>query len=328
MQSTENVCVQVSALQAGHLTLPERFFVHPASQTARRTVPSLSFLIEHTNSHTRQTTRLLFDLGLRHPTSNYPLPIQTHIQGRQPLTTEPDVVESLSKGGLSLEDIDYVVFSHVRFSSPSLALTNRKHKIHWDHIGDPKLFPKSTFIVGPGTSTLLDGTEKRLRGGHSFFESDLPPARTIEIPLNTESKRDSPVEGTVPNFEQQWKPDGILPRTIDVFQDGSVLLVDAPGHLPGHMNLLARVGSERYVYLAGDTCHGRRLVRGEKGISEWLDEEGHVCCIHVDKVEAERTIGRVRRLEEMGVEVIFAHDVEWEEDLRNRGRFFAYSEGQ
>ena len=127
MQSTEDVCVKVSALQAGHLTLPERFFVHPASETARRTVPSLSFLVEHTNPQTSQTTRLVFDLGLRHPTSNYPLPIQTHIQGRQPLTTEPDVVESLSKGGLSPEDIDYVVYSHVSLSNPFPVLyTNTK----------------------------------------------------------------------------------------------------------------------------------------------------------------------------------------------------------
>ena len=145
-----------------------------------------------------------------------------------------------------------------------------------------------------------------------------------------ESKRDSPVEGTVPNFEQQWKPYGILPRTIDVFQDGSVLLVDAPGHLPGHMNLLARTGPNGFVYLAGDTCHDRRLVRGEKSISEWLDEQGLICCIHIDKAEAEKTIERVRRLEEQGVEVVFAHDVEWEENLENRKRFFGSTseEGQ
>lgn len=127
MQPSRDVNVKISALQAGHLTLPERFFVHPASETARRTVPSLSFLVEHTNPTTKQTTRLLFDLGLRHPTSNYPLPIQAHIQGRQPLTTEPDVVESLRKGGLSPEDIDYVVYSHVRLSksASSTILTPR-----------------------------------------------------------------------------------------------------------------------------------------------------------------------------------------------------------
>ncbi|KAJ5703010.1 hypothetical protein N7488_010558 [Penicillium malachiteum] len=305
MESNKSeVYVQVSALQSGHLTLPDRFFIHPASETARRTVPSLSFLIEHTNPQTKRITRLLFDQGIRNPTSNYPLPIQKHIQNRQPLTTEPDVVQSLSKGGLSPSDIDYVIFSH----------------IHWDHIGDPKAFNTSTFVVGPGTSSLLDGSETRLRGGHSFFESDLLPSdRTIEIPYNPENHK---TDSAVPSFSPAWKEYGILPRTIDIFHDGSVLLVDAPGHLPGHLNILARVEEGKFVYLAGDTCHDRRLLRGEKSISEWLDEGGHVCCIHINKEEAEKTIEMVRGLEEQGVEVIFAHDIEWEENPENPERFF------
>lgn len=105
--------MQVSALQAGHLTLPERFFVHPSSAVARKTVPSLSFLIEHVQSHSGKITRVIFDLGLRHP-SNYPLPIQNHIKTRQPLSAEPNVVQSLAAGGLSPDNIDFVIYSHVR----------------------------------------------------------------------------------------------------------------------------------------------------------------------------------------------------------------------
>jgi hypothetical protein len=112
-------CIQLHALQAGHLTLPERFFVHPFSDTARRTVPSLSFLLQHLDTDSGKTTRIVFDLGLRHPTSNYPVPIQRHIQTRQPLITEPDVVKSLEEGGLSPSDIDFVIYSHVR--NPSLS---------------------------------------------------------------------------------------------------------------------------------------------------------------------------------------------------------------
>lgn len=128
-------------------------------------------------------------------------------------------------------------------------------------------------------------------------------------------------EGHVPDFHQPWRPHGSLPQTMDIFQDGSVLLVDAPGHLPGHTNLLARTGPDNYVYLAGDTCHDRRLMTGEKDIGEWVDEQNHTCCIHADKEEAARMIARVRQLESEGVEVIFAHDVEWEEDSRNASRF-------
>lgn len=115
---------------------------------------------------------------------------------------------------------------------------------------------------------------------------------------------------------------GELSATLDLFGDGSLYIVDSPGHLPGHINLLAHVGEDRWVYLAGDACHDRHIMRREKEIGEWHDSQGRLCCIHADRSRAEETIQRIRDLEEMGVEVIFAHDVEWENDARNRNRFF------
>lgn len=112
-EATSEATVEVHALQAGHFSLPERFFVHPASETARRSVPSLSFLIIHQNQVTNRTTRIVFDLGLRRNENRYPVPIQKHIESRQPLTTSPDVTQSLAAGGLSPKDIDYVIYSHV-----------------------------------------------------------------------------------------------------------------------------------------------------------------------------------------------------------------------
>jgi len=112
-ESAPEATVEVFALQAGHLTLPERFFVNPASETARRTVPSLAFLIIHQDPVTNHKTRILFDLGLRRDIARYPEPIQKHIETRQPLTTLPDVTQSLAAGGLTPDDIDYVIYSHV-----------------------------------------------------------------------------------------------------------------------------------------------------------------------------------------------------------------------
>lgn len=191
------------------------------------------------------------------------------------------------------------------------------------------MFGKSTFVTGPGTSSLLDGSNFALRGGHSFFEIDLlRESQAIEIlkdgkfrNMNT-MKEDISFDDDIPNFSQSWEPRGSLPRTMDIFQDGSVLLVDAPGHLPGHMNILARTGQDKYVYLAGDACHDRRIMTREKEIGEWHDEHGHICCIHANRKEAERTIERIKQLELDGVEVIFAHDVEWEQNPENQKRFF------
>jgi hypothetical protein len=63
-------------------------------------------------------------------------------------------------------------------------------------------------------------------------------------------------------------------------------------------------------------------MRKEKAIGTWQDKEGFTCCIHADRRKAEETIERIKGLEERGVEVIFAHDVEWEQDPKNSVRFF------
>lgn len=313
--------VEVHALSAGHLTLPEEQFIHPASDGARRTVPSLAFLVQHYDPGENGITRILFDLGLRRDIERYAEPIQRHIATRQPLTSDPDVVRSLRAGGLGPDDIDYVIYSHV----------------HWDHVGEPRDFHWSKFIVGHGALDVLAGRSRSLRGGHSFFESDLlEPSRTIELP-DPAGKRE--VQGVADmEFTGEWKPpitDNLkgpwtrldnLPAVLDVFNDGSLFIVDAPGHLPGHINLLARTlkddGNVGWVYLAGDACHDRRIIRGEKSIGEWLDAQGEVCCMHADRAQAEQTIERIRELEREGVEVILAHDVEWAGNASNAKRFF------
>lgn len=195
--------------------------------------------------------------------------------------------------------------------------------MHWDHIGESRDFPSSKFVVGHGALALLDGTPSGLSGGHSFFEKDLlPKGRTIELldPNSSPTSRISEEAGII-NFNREWRKHGSLPKVLDLFNDGTIFIVDAPGHLPGHINLLAYTSSKIHpIYLAGDTCHDRRLLTGEKQISTWEDAEGRVCCIHADRWKGHDTIKMVRILEGEGVEVVLAHDGVWEE--RNGDRFF------
>lgn len=119
--NTSTATVSVHALSCGHFTLPEHQFVKPSTLSARRTVPSLAFLIQHTAS-SGETTRIVFDLGLRADLHRYPPPIQKHTENRRPIATKPDVVQNLARGGLAPDDIDYVVYSHVRDLPPCIVI--------------------------------------------------------------------------------------------------------------------------------------------------------------------------------------------------------------
>lgn len=220
--------------------------------------------------------------------------------------------------------------SSTHMYSPMQQLTGQclltKYKVHWDHVGEPRDFQRSTFIVGHGSLAVLAGQSASLRGSHSFFEADLlDPDRVLELADPNENSPEGENSGMRP-FSGSWSTVDSCPPVLDVFGDGSLYVVDAPGHLPGHINLLARVSDEkegsRWVYLAGDACHDRRILKREKSIGEWYDATGHVCCIHADRAKAEETIEQIRALERNGVEVIFAHDTEWESNVQNRSRFF------
>lgn len=306
----------VHALEAGSLTLPAAHFLDPCEPGVRITKPSLSFLIQHTDDNGK-LTRILFDLGIRRIASEYPPELQKHMQTRQPLSTDPDVRKSIERGGLRTDDVDVVILSHV----------------HWDHVGRPKDFQKALFVVGHGTLQLLrSGASAGGTGGsHSHFEPDLLPlARTIELgpavhPTTVTPASKDPASGRARISKAKWQPLLHLSAGLDVFGDQSLFIVDAPGHLNGHINLLARTGPETWVYLAGDSCHDRRLLTGDVDIAEWTDVHGRTCCIHTDKVTARQTLRNIRELEILygeEIEVILAHDDGWYNAPSNKIRFW------
>lgn len=102
-QAKENeVNVTISALQGGHLTLPERLFVTDADPEKSVTVPSLCFLIKHPSlgHNGRDTVNVIFDLGLKRDLTKYTPAMANHIANRQPVVTDPDCAGSLRAGGL------------------------------------------------------------------------------------------------------------------------------------------------------------------------------------------------------------------------------------
>ncbi|KAM5357488.1 hypothetical protein ACJZ2D_016217 [Fusarium nematophilum] len=343
-------CVSVSALDAGHITLPERLFITNADPQRRATVPSLSFLIQHqpsqsipinNNSHNNdKPTRIVFDLGVKRDLNGYREMQLAHVADRQPVITDPDCADSLRKGrpdagepyrNLSQplldpgKDVDFVILSHV----------------HWDHVGTPSDFTNATFVVGSGTMDILKNGAGPLYPADLFNDDELPLFRTIELPpvkrsddidydatpyapKHTETPAQSVAKLPQNAKQWTWKPLAGFPNTLDFFGDGSLFVIDSPGHLYGHVNLLARLSEDKYVYLGGDCCHDPRILSGENGIAMYDDGRGGVRSVHVHTETAKRTLARIasfareEKEEDVKVEVVLAHDKVWREQNRHR----------
>lgn len=71
-------------------------------------------------------------------------------------------------------------------------------------------------------------------------------------------------------------------------------MIDSAGHLAGHINGLVRIGPNKFVHLANDSCHVTSLLSGECQIAVWKNEMGELTCVHSDKEKAEAYIQRIR----------------------------------
>ncbi|PTB46052.1 uncharacterized protein TrAFT101_004473 [Trichoderma asperellum] len=323
------VFVTISALDAGHLSLPEHMFVSDADPVKKNLVPSLSFLIRHP-SPDGSVANLVFDLGMKRDLEYSPAQ-KKRLEVWEPISTDTDCAQSLRNGvagapgaqsGVLLDptkDINYIIISHA----------------HFDHIGTPSDFPTATFAVGSGTLDLFKNGAGPLCSGDFYIDDELPALRTIEFPPVSRTgtygnEPYAPKHTPVPSNSQvkppaavsswSWKPLGEFPNTLDFFGDGSLYVIDSPGHIYGHVNLLARLGEKRWVYLAADCCHDRRLITGEKNIGLYDDGRGGQRSIHVDTAEARGTLDKVvafaKSQEAQGhkVEIVLAHDPVWRKE--------------
>jgi glyoxylase-like metal-dependent hydrolase (beta-lactamase superfamily II) len=99
---------------------------------------------------------------------------------------------------------------------------------HFDHIGNGNLFAASTWIVDP---------EER---AHAFRDAARADSREFAAYSALENAPTRLIEG-----------DG----DYDVFGDGSVVIIQAPGHTPGHTVLLVRLPEAGPLLLTGDLWH-------------------------------------------------------------------------
>lgn len=147
---------------------------------------------------------------------------------------EKNVSDILVEGGVSLTEIEAVIWSHW----------------HYDHIGDPSAFPISTaLVVGPGfKEAFLPGYPVNKEA--MVLESDFQGRNVTEIDFNS-TKSDGTGGLQIGGFQ-----------AFDFFGDGSFYLLDSPGHTIGHMSGLARVTigaqgqeADTFVLMGADACH-------------------------------------------------------------------------
>ncbi|KAG2144504.1 beta-lactamase-like protein [Suillus clintonianus] len=240
--------------------------------------------------HSKSDKRVVFDLG-----------IHKNIKEFAPAATEqflPDVkqtvAESLESGGVPPSSVDLVVLSH----------------LHWDHVGDPSPFTTAEFVLGEGSKKALS-----LEPGFSLNPAFFSSIRVPEDRLRFITASDLNVAI------------GPYPRAMDFFGDGSMYIVDAPGHVDGHINILARTSADgAWILLGADSAHHPDLITGNMQVAYRVDTDtGAVTCIHDYKEVAEENIRRIKLLLEFPrVQALVAHDVVWYEENKGKEVFLPH----
>jgi glyoxylase-like metal-dependent hydrolase (beta-lactamase superfamily II) len=275
LASDHQAYFHASAVEAGIVSCPGEMFLDPAPKDIERwDAPALCFLLKHSHSG----EYLLFDLGIRKDKEGMtPAGVDRHDLFRA--RVQRDIAERVKDGGLDPGAIKTVIISHA----------------HWDHTGDVSFFPNAATVVGKGTYDLV-------RNG---YPADLNSAFAQNI-LPMEEGR---IRTLDPNDTSLWTPLGPFPRAHDLFGDGSAYIVDAPGHVSGHVNLLARTSADgAWLYCAGDSAHDWRLITGEAKIAGRQGLPG-TTCMHRDVEVAEENIAKIKELRKISrVRIVLAHD--------------------
>jgi N-acyl homoserine lactone hydrolase len=141
---------------------------------------------------------------------------------------------------------------------------------HFDHTSQTGSFPQSTLLIGKGDWDVLTS-------------SNLPPLVSSE-PLVHWISGGGKVEP--------------VPLDKDVFGDGTVMMLNAPGHTPGHHILLVKLPTAGNVLLSGDLAHFR----------ENYDSNG-VPAFNTNRAETLASIDRIKRIaNNLNATVIIQHD--------------------
>lgn len=141
---------------------------------------------------------------------------------------------------------------------------------HPDHTGQATAFAQATLLIGQGDWDVLKGPT--------------PPGTTNAAPLKHWLSGEGKSEPVA--------------KDKDVFGDGSVIMLDMPGHTPGHHSLLVKLKDKGNVLLTGDQAHFRENY-----------ESNGVPTFNFNRADTLASFDRFKQIaKNLGATVIIQHD--------------------
>jgi len=141
---------------------------------------------------------------------------------------------------------------------------------HGDHVGQVSAFPQSTLLIGKGDWDVLTDPKAASTANPAPFTNWISGGGKVEP----------------------------LPGDKDVFGDGSVLMLNMPGHTPGHHSLLVKLKEMGNVLITGDLSHFHENYDG-----------GGVPTFNTDRAASLASIDRFKKIAtNLKATVIIQHD--------------------
>ena len=141
---------------------------------------------------------------------------------------------------------------------------------HGDHTGQVSAFPQSTLLIGKGDWDALNDAKSAAAASAPMFSNWISGGSKVE-----------PLAGDK-----------------DVFGDGTVIMLNMPGHTPGHHSLLVKLKETGNVLITGDLSHFHENY-----------DAGGVPTFNTDRAASLASIDRFKKLAtNLRATVIIQHD--------------------
>ena len=217
--------IKLYAFSSGALTIGKGILQNLAPVDPPIQVPVGYYLIKHPKGN------VLFDTGnndklIKDP--NYWIPAQRAMIMNPNPTMVPEIAidyQLEKKAGVKLDDIKYVVTSH----------------LHLDHGGNIALFKKSTLLIQLDELRNAFWPEPNTSG--PYVPSDFMPLRNGPGTTNAAAYDINELQGD-----------------YDIFGDGTIVVKKWPGHTPGSQMMVVKLKNTGTAILTGDNVYFKENV--------------------------------------------------------------------